>query len=82
MLTDQACVFPLLAHNRTGVVEACGLSPDLVLIEEYNWGESTSHLSPPLDVVLVSDCILPKLYPIEPLVQVGIANFVLLCFIL
>lgn len=37
---------------------------------EYDWGHDTSHLNPPFDVVIVSDCILPKLYPIEPLVQV------------
>jgi hypothetical protein len=35
---------------------------------EYNWGGDDAHLSPPLDVLIVSDCLLPKLYPIEPLV--------------
>ena len=38
-------------------------------VAEYNWGEADAHLSPPLDLVIVSDCLLPKLYPIEPLVQ-------------
>ncbi|CAM9144956.1 unnamed protein product [Pylaiella littoralis] len=35
----------------------------------YDWGMDDDRLSPPLDVVLVSDCVLPKLYPIEPLVD-------------
>lgn len=35
----------------------------------YDWGMDDDLLSPPVDVVLVSDCVLPKLYPIEPLVD-------------
>lgn len=35
----------------------------------YDWGADDDRLSPPVDVVLVSDCVLPKLYPIEPLVD-------------
>lgn len=35
----------------------------------YDWGMDDGELSPPVDVVLVSDCVLPKLYPIEPLVN-------------
>ncbi|CAM9698673.1 unnamed protein product, partial [Hapterophycus canaliculatus] len=35
----------------------------------YDWGAEDERLSPPVDVVLVSDCVLPKLYPIEPLVD-------------
>lgn len=35
----------------------------------YDWGRDDDRLSPPLDVILVSDCVLPKLYPIEPLVN-------------
>ncbi len=35
----------------------------------YDWGMDDEQLSPPLDVILVSDCVLPKLYPIEPLVD-------------
>eukprot|EP00903_Cladosiphon_okamuranus_P012218 g11458.t1 len=35
----------------------------------YDWGMDDDRLSPPVDVVLVSDCVLPKLYPIEPLVD-------------
>lgn len=34
----------------------------------YNWGLEDERLSPPVDIILVSDCVLPKLYPIEPLV--------------
>ncbi|CAN0274141.1 unnamed protein product [Scytosiphon promiscuus] len=35
----------------------------------YDWGADDERLAPPVDVVLVSDCVLPKLYPIEPLVD-------------
>lgn len=35
----------------------------------YDWGMGDEQLSPPLDVILVSDCVLPKLYPIEPLID-------------
>lgn len=34
----------------------------------YNWGLEDEQLSSPVDIILVSDCVLPKLYPIEPLV--------------
>ena len=42
----------------------------------YDWGGDIQSLIVPLggdaayDLVIVSDCILPKLYPIEPLVKV------------
>lgn len=35
----------------------------------YDWGMKDDQLSPPVDIILVSDCVLPKLYPIEPLVD-------------
>ena len=35
----------------------------------YDWGGDDDHLAPPFDVIIVSDCVLPKLYPIEPLVD-------------
>lgn len=38
------------------------------MVKEYNWGESIDHLDAPFDIILVSDCVLPKLYPIEILV--------------
>ena len=41
-----------------------------VSVATYDWGGEDGHLGLrlPCDVVLVSDCVLPKLYPIEPLV--------------
>ena len=38
---------------------------------EFDWDSAPEHLSPPFDLILVSDCVLPKLYPIEPLVKVS-----------
>lgn len=74
-LTDQLCVFPLLQSNVTAALSQCGLAEDLLVIAEYNWGEGIGHLGAPFDLVLVSDCVLPKLYPIEPLVQVGLGLY-------
>ncbi|CAM9588829.1 unnamed protein product [Ectocarpus fasciculatus] len=53
------------ASNTTTAGVACG---DIRVLT-YDWGKDDASLSPPLDVVLVSDCVLPKLYPIEPLVD-------------
>jgi predicted nicotinamide N-methyase len=41
-----------------------------VIVCTYDWGGAVEHFKDnlPFDVVLVSDCVLPKLYPIEPLV--------------
>ena len=41
-----------------------------VTVCTYDWGGEVEHFKDnlPFDVVLVSDCVLPKLYPIEPLV--------------
>ena len=36
---------------------------------EYEWGVHEHQLQPPFDVVLASECIVPKLYPIEPFVE-------------
>lgn len=46
-----------------------------VAVEAYEWGKSPSeslivpHKKSYPDLILVSDCILPRLYPIEPLVE-------------
>lgn len=42
---------------------------DTVHVLTYDWGMEDDELAPPVDVILVSDCVLPKLYPIEPLVD-------------
>ena len=41
---------------------------DAIHVMTYNWGMEDAQISPPVDIILVSDCVLPKLYPIEPLV--------------
>jgi hypothetical protein len=40
-----------------------------VTVQSYWWGSDTVLPGPPADVILVSDCVLPKLYPIAPLVK-------------
>ena len=56
--------------NRRRAIEAfpSHFNCDNLLAREYNWGEPVDHLDAPFDVILVSDCILPKLYPIEILI--------------
>ena len=63
-------------QSDLGVASSSGIGNDIdsgatldVHVTTYDWGGDDAHLAPlPFDVVLVSDCILPKLYPIEPLV--------------
>ena len=75
-LTDQIFILPLLEINKDKYLQANDYRNNIV-IKEFNWGESVAHLSPPFDIILVSDCILPKLYPIEPLIQVGTSTSIL-----
>ena len=70
-LTDQECVMPLLKENAN--LYSLAFSPtnsSNISIELYEWGADTDHLGLPFDFILVSDCVLPKLYPIEILVKV------------
>lgn len=53
------------ASDATTAGVACGE----IRVLTYDWGKDDASLSPPVDIVLVSDCVLPKLYPIEPLVD-------------
>ena len=69
-LTDQDSVHTLLQSNIKACCEKFGIDPDALQYQEYEWEHSADHLAPPFDLVLVSDCVLPKLYPIEPLVKV------------
>jgi predicted nicotinamide N-methyase len=72
VLTDQLCVKDLILSNieeynsHSAQIDSEGT----VTFAEYNWDEPAESLNPPFDIVLVSDCVLPKLYPIEPLVKV------------
>lgn len=74
-LTDQLCVQDLIISNIEKYHQSIEndhelLSEGSVIFQEYNWEETADHLSPPFDLVIVSDCVLPKLYPIEPLIKV------------
>ena len=65
---DQEQLLALLQENvelNAGAIAGCGGS---CRVMEHSWGVDDGNLDPPLDFVLVSDCVLPKLYPIEPLV--------------
>lgn len=68
ILTDQTTVQALLEGNI--LLCAKQVAPAVVKFAEFDWDASPVHLSPPFDLILVSDCVLPKLYPIEPLVKV------------
>lgn len=84
-LTDQEQLLFLMQENaercttpRTGAnadtTDSAGTAgdctaPAAVHVVTYDWGMNDDSLSPPVDVILVSDCVLPKLYPIEPLVD-------------
>jgi predicted nicotinamide N-methyase len=72
VLTDQTTVQSLLEEN----ILLCSqqLRAGSVYFAEFDWDASPSHLNPPFDLILVSDCVLPKLYPIEPLVKVRNKN--------
>lgn len=50
---------PAVMHPPSGAIH----------VLTYDWGMKDDDLSPPVDIILVSDCVLPKLYPIEPLVD-------------
>lgn len=78
VLTDQEQLSFLMHENAVLAVKAMSrgmentVDPDEdhpgIKIATYDWGLDDTHLAPPFDVVIVSDCVLPKLYPIEPLV--------------
>ncbi|KAF1777353.1 S-adenosyl-L-methionine-dependent methyltransferase [Phytophthora cactorum] len=76
VLTDMGNVRFIMQENadlarQDGVID----KHVVVDVEAYEWGlpPSKSLISPPEksypDLILVSDCILPRLYPIEPLVE-------------
>jgi nicotinamide N-methyltransferase len=44
-----------------------GVANQQVDVKEYWWGSGTIHDK--FDIILVADCVLPKLYPIAPLVN-------------
>lgn len=71
VLTDQECILPLLEENTQHFYDNFpALVKEQVTVKNYEWGTDISHLGLPFDYVLVSDCVLPKLYPIDILVKV------------
>lgn len=68
LLTDQAQLQDLIDQNRQFCLQK---NPSVLSralqSRELDWGKH--QVSEEFDFVVVSDCVLPKLYPIEPLVQ-------------
>jgi predicted nicotinamide N-methyase len=57
-------VEPDEAHDGTITILNCPIST-----QQYWWGTGSIDSEHACDVILVSDCVLPKLYPIAPLVE-------------
>jgi hypothetical protein len=73
VLTDQQQLIPLLELNTLDAVKSGVVGEHLVTVKRYDWGANASELfaeSMPFDLLLVSDCVLPKLYPIDLLLSV------------
>ncbi|KAK1947850.1 Protein-lysine methyltransferase METTL21D [Phytophthora citrophthora] len=73
VLTDMDNVRFIMQTNAELAQQDGGIKSDVVIdVEEYEWGKPPSETLVPTsypDLILVSDCILPRLYPIEPLVE-------------
>lgn len=67
-VTDQSQILFLLEQNLATNVQSGAVPAGSVSISEFSWGDDAAHLAPPLDYVLACECIVPRLYPIEPLV--------------
>lgn len=71
VLTDQECVLSLMEENVQTLMKYSqnkSIKVGSIRCSDYDWGAEHSHLQPPFDTILVSDCVLPKLYPILPLI--------------
>lgn len=71
-LTDQQSILFLLESNKANLIQNFPAIPsENIQIIEYDWGglpiEDLRNIN--FDLLLVSDCVLPKLYPIEILVK-------------
>lgn len=74
ILTDQAPILQLLASNSGTLCDKCNIGHGKVRTQLYDWGGDLDWFHEqdiPFDVILISDCVLPKLYPIEPLIKAG-----------
>jgi len=72
-LTDQLQIIPSLRENvinyNNNNNSKSNNDNNLIRIETYEWGNELNHLNSPFEVIIVCDCVLPKLYPIEPLIK-------------
>ena len=74
--TDQAQILHLARENIDSFVSSIAGQAERdtrkqqLQIAELDWGdmEQSRAAGAPFDLVLVSECVLPKLYPLEPLV--------------
>jgi predicted nicotinamide N-methyase len=74
VLTDQACVLDLLQSNTdqfVNFIKDQSSEPFLgsLAVHEYDWELKNSVSDRDFDLLLISDCVLPKLYPIDLLVD-------------
>jgi predicted nicotinamide N-methyase len=78
VLTDQEVILPLLAQNLRQLSDQLSADPqhavlkervDRIEVQEYDWS-AEAPFREHFDLLVVSDCILPKLYPIDLLVKV------------
>jgi predicted nicotinamide N-methyase len=65
--TDGIASVVNLARDNVDSAHLVGIDKKRIEVAEYWWGSGS--LNEEFDVVLVSDCVLPKLYPIAPLVD-------------
>jgi predicted nicotinamide N-methyase len=71
ILSDQEQILFLAEQNVATCKKDYEGQELSVSVAKYDWGNEVdiSALNPPFDFVLVSECVLPKLYPIPPLVD-------------
>jgi predicted nicotinamide N-methyase len=67
VLTDLEMLLPIMNEN----IEASKqLNTDInITAKVYDWNNPSSFDEKPFDILLISDCVLPKLYPIALLVE-------------
>lgn len=73
LFTDQSCVLSLLGENVAAVLSDAdlGIQEQQVEVKEYEWTAKVPISDRAFDYLIVSDCVLPKLYPIDMLVEVS-----------
>ncbi len=73
VLSDQHLIIPLLTENVSSTMDLNfpNLKSEQLVVQEYDWDNKIPLSEPEFDFLLVSDCVLPKLYPIDMLVDVS-----------